>query len=348
MGNVPLLSVTSRGLYCAAGDFFVDPWQPVDRAVITHAHADHARRGNGRYLTTKAGEHVLRTRMGADATIDTVEYGESVDFKGVRISLHPAGHILGSAQVRLELGGEVWVISGDYKLANDGTCAPFEPIRCHTFITESTFGLPIYRWENQANLFREINHWWKQNQESKRTSVLFAYALGKSQRLLAGVDATLGPIYCHGAVERVNEDYRRTGVPLPTTQVVEPSRRSGDYSNALVIAPPSAMGTPWLRRFGDKATAFVSGWMAVRGARRRRSVDRGFVLSDHADWPGLLEAIHATGAEHVFATHGFSATLVRWLREHAIAGDVLQTEFVGERDDAEIDAPSDQEEGTKP
>ena len=335
-----LLQVTDRGLYCEAGDFFIDPWRPVERAVITHAHSDHARRGHSQMLCAPDGVEVLRSRMLPGAAIDPLPYGEPVDHRGVQISLAPAGHILGSAQVRVEFRGEVWVVSGDYKLSPDPTCRPFEPVRCHTFITECTFGLPIYHWAPQAQIADELNAWWRRNREAGRHTVVFAYALGKSQRLLAAVDPTIGPIVCHGAVERVNDEYRSGGISLPPTQRVT-DFGPGELARggALVIAPPSAVGTPWLRRFQPCETAFASGWMLVRGSRRRRGVDRGLVLSDHADWPGLLAAIKATGCQRVLATHGHTSVLVRYLRERGWEADSLHTEFVGERDDLEVDTP---------
>ena len=328
-----LLHLTDCGLYCPAGDFFIDPWQPVERAVVTHAHADHARRGSRAYLTTCEGERVLRTRMEADAHIQAVVYGEVVEINGVRVSLHPAGHILGSAQVRVEQHGEVWVVSGDYKIEPDVTCAPFEPLRCHTFITEATFGLPIYRWDAQADVFAAINAWWRSNQASGKASLLMGYALGKAQRLLAGLDSSVGPIFCHGAVERLNADYRESGIALPPTRYAGDVDRTFDWSQAMIIAPPSAYGTPWMRKFGNVSAAFASGWMRIRGARRRRSVDRGFVLSDHADWPGLLTAIEATGAEHIRVTHGYTAVLARWLQEHGYNAQIVATRFEGEREE---------------
>jgi putative mRNA 3-end processing factor len=337
MPDTPLIAVTEAGLYCEAGGFYVDPWQPVDRAVITHAHADHARRGHRRYLTTASGHRVLKTRMAPGAVIDCVAYGETRVIGGVRVSLHPAGHILGSAQVRIERAGEVWVVSGDYKVSADPTCETFEPVRCHTFVTECTFGLPIYRWPQADEVLTEINGWWRRNREAGQVSVVFAYALGKAQRILGGIDASMGPIFCHGAVERVNEDYRQSGIALPATAHAGTGDGARDWKGALVVAPPSALASPWLRKFGAAATAFASGWMIVRGARRRRSVDRGFVLSDHADWPGLVAAIRATQAERVLATHGHAAPMVRWLCENGVAAEALHTEFVGERDDVDID-----------
>lgn len=326
-----LLSVTERGVYCAAGDFHIDPWLPVERAVITHAHGDHARWGSRAYLASREGERVLRTRMGPGARIRVVDFGEAVMVNGVRVSLHPAGHILGSAQVRVEHRGEVWVVSGDYKTEPDPTCTPFEPVRCHTFVTESTFGLPIYRWAPQAEVFADVAAWWRANREAGRASVLFGYSLGKAQRLLAGLlDADVGPILTHGAVERLNGDYRASGVALPPTTHASAAGKGPEWAGALVVAPPSVAGSTWLRRFGPASTAFASGWMRIRGARRRRGTDRGFVLSDHVDWPSLLAAVEATGAERVWVTHGYREPVVRWLRERGLEADAVASRWEGE------------------
>lgn len=333
-----LITVTERGLYCAPGDFFIDPWKPVPRAIITHAHADHARRGCGRYLTTRPGMEVLKSRMDSGAMIDVTGYGESITINNVRVSLHPAGHILGSAQIRVESQGEVWVVSGDYKIAADSTCDAFTPLTCDTFITECTFGLPIYRWPTQVTVMNDINGWWARNGEQGLASVIYAYSLGKAQRILAGIDPSIGPIFCHGAVQRVNNDYRRSGVELPSTAYAGDAHSQRHWKGALIVAPPSAAGSTWLKKFGDLSTAFASGWMQVRGTRRRRAVDRGFVISDHADWPGLLSAIRATNASRVLATHGKTGPMVRYLCEAGIEAAPLKTEFVGERDDVDIDA----------
>jgi putative mRNA 3-end processing factor len=330
-----LLRLTDRGLYCAAGDFHVDPWAAVDRAVVTHAHGDHLARGCRSYLTSADGVGVARQRLDADASVRGLEYGEVIAVHGVRVSLHPAGHILGSAQVRLEHQGEVWVVSGDYKTDADPTCRPFEPVRCHTFVTESTFGLPVYRWPPQSEVLQDVNHWWRANQRAGRTTLLFGYALGKAQRLLAGLDPSIGPILTHGAVERMNAVYRAAGVRLPPTTHAAAMDRA-DRGRALVLAPPSADGSTWVRRFGEQATAFASGWMLIRGTRRRRSLDRGFPLSDHVDWPGLLAAIAATGATRVLVTHGYTGPVVRWLRERGMDAEAVETRFEGERDDAAI------------
>jgi putative mRNA 3-end processing factor len=338
-----ILQTSPEGLYCPAGDFFIDPWSPVARAVITHSHSDHARLGNGTYLTALDGERVLRYRMGSDAVIETVAYGETRSMNGVSVSLHPAGHVLGSAQVRVEYRGEVWVASGDYKLAPDPTCAAFESIRCHTFITESTFGLPIYRWSVDAAVFNEINQWWRHNQETGKASVIFAYSLGKAQRVLAGIDSGIGPIFAHGAVRNLNRCYRESGVTLPDAASPFDAPKGCDWSRALIVAPPSAHGSTWIRRFGAVSTAFASGWMRIRGTRRRKYIDRGFVLSDHADWPGLLEAIRLTEAECIWVTHGYRSPLVRWLTEQGREAKVVETrweddELAGGEGEAEPDS----------
>ncbi len=330
-----LLELTKRGLYCAAGDFYVDPWQPVARAVITHAHGDHARRGSAAYLAASEGIAVLRHRLGETARIRAVPYGEPVTVNGVQLSLHPAGHILGSAQVRVEHKGEVWVVSGDYKTEPDPTCAPFTVVPCHTFITEATFALPIYRWPPQEAVFAEVNDWWRANQQRGKASILFAYALGKAQRLLAGVDPSIGPIFVHGAVHNLNQHYLASGVALPPARYAGAAEPATDWHEALIIAPTSAQNSPWLRRFGPHSTGFASGWMRVRGQRRRRSVDRGFVLSDHADWPGIIATVAATGAQRVLVTHGYIPPLVRWLSEQGLEAYALETPYRGEEEEAE-------------
>ncbi|MDM0010403.1 ligase-associated DNA damage response exonuclease [Variovorax sp. J22G73] len=335
-----LVVARPEGLYCPPGDFYIDPWRPVARAVITHAHSDHARVGHAHYLAHTDSEGTLRTRLGQDINLQTLPYGEAIEHHGVRVSLHPAGHVLGSAQVRLEYGGRVWVASGDYKTEADGTCTPFEPVPCDTFITESTFGLPIYRWPTQAVLFAEIDAWWRANAQAGRASVLFCYAFGKAQRILHGVDASIGPIVVHGAVEPLNAVYRAAGVALPPTlRVSDEGVDAALLKRSLVLAPPSAQGTPWMKRFGNYADAFASGWMQLRGTRRRRGVDRGFVMSDHADWPGLQQAIAGTGAERVFVTHGSVQVMVRWLSEIGLDARGFKTEY-GDEDDQEAPAAS--------
>lgn len=328
----PLVVARPEGLYCPPGDFYIDPWRRVQRAVITHAHADHARTGSAHYLATRSGEAVLRQRLG-DITLQALDYGERIVHHGVTLSLHPAGHVLGSAQVRLEWGGQVWVVSGDYKPEPAGdhnpTCAPFEPVRCDCFVTECTFGLPVYRWKPQRQLLDEVDAWWQANADAGLPSLLYGYSLGKAQRLLAGVDARIGPIYVHPAVEPINRAYRDSGVRLPGTLVLPPSGLPKDeLRRALVVAPPGAAQGDWQKKLGsDVSDAMASGWMHLRGMRRRYGVDRGFALSDHADWPGLVGAIAATGAQRVIVTHGQEGVLVRWLQEQGLEAGAFETEY---------------------
>lgn len=322
-----LIKLTEKGLYCKPGDFYIDPWLPVKKAVVTHAHADHTYRGNDFYLVPREGKRLSQIRIGGDAKIETEKYGAVRTINGVKVSFHPAGHVLGSAQVRVEYKGEIWVVSGDYKLMPDATCANFEPVKCHHFITEATFGLPIYRWKPTEFIFEEINDWWRTNREKGKASVIFAYSLGKSQRILNGIDRTIGNIYTHGAVERLTQAYRDTGIDLPPTKYVGAVENKKDFIGSLIVAPPSAHGSQWLKRFGNHSTGFASGWMMVRGARRRKAVDRGFVLSDHADWTELQTAIKSAEAETVYVTHGFIPELVRWLNENGQHAVPLKTNY---------------------
>jgi putative mRNA 3-end processing factor len=333
-----LLIATADGLWCPDAGVHIDPWRPVAGAIVTHAHSDHALAGSGSYLCSAAGAGVLGERMGAGAVIQGLAYGERVRLGSVTVSLHPAGHLLGSAQVRLERDGEVWVVSGDYKVEADPTCAAFEPIPCHVFLTESTFGLPIYRWGPAASIAGEIDAWWRANRERGRTSVLLAYALGKAQRLLSLIEP-IGPILAHGSIHRLLPHYAAAGVRLPP--VLPTADAPAVRGTGLVIAPPSAVGTTWVRRFGDVSTAFASGWMAVRGTRRRRNLDRGFVLSDHADWPGLIGAISATGAERVLVSHGHVQPLVRWLSEQGVRAERIAAHWPGEME-SEAGLPDEQ------
>lgn len=325
-----LLSTSPNGLYCSVGDFYIDPWQPVKRAVLTHAHADHARPGSDCYLAAREGAAVLRTRLGENARIQSHDWNETVEIDGVKLSFHPSGHILGAAQIRLEHGGDVWCVSGDYKLETDPTCHAFEPVVCRVFVTESTFGLPIYRWPKPTQVFDEINRWWSANAAEGRVTVLFAYSLGKAQRLLASLDPSIGPMFCHGAVHRLNQAYADAGCELPACRLATEIEDKAAFRGSLIVAPPSAQGTPWMRRFGDCATGFVSGWMLIRGQRRRRKIERGFVLSDHADWDGLNTAIRQSGAERVLVTHGQAEPMARWLNEQGLEASELPTEYAGE------------------
>ncbi|MEO1007248.1 MAG: ligase-associated DNA damage response exonuclease [Planctomycetota bacterium] len=357
----PLLRPTDRGLACAVGGLLVDPWQPAPVAVVTHAHADHACRGCGRYYCAAAGAGVLRTRMGADAEIHAIEYGTRftlADESGeAELSFHPAGHVLGSAQVRIRAmrgaqDDRVWVASGDYATLPNPTCDAFEPVACDVFLTESTFGLPIYRWRPPAEVHARINDWWRENAGAGRTSVVFAYGLGKAQRVLAGLDASIGPIGVHGAVDGLLGDYADAGVALPETVRAVGEHKAALKGRGMIVAPPSTMGTPWLRSLaggrregGGMRTAMASGWMAVRGRRRWRSVDAGFVLSDHADWPGLLDAIERTGARSIGVTHGSSEALARYVREvRGLDAFVVPTRYTAE-DDANAESDDTPDDG---
>jgi putative mRNA 3-end processing factor len=330
MSNKNLLEINDCGIYCPQADVYIDPWKPVTRALITHAHGDHARMGNKFYLAHQQSEQVLRLRLGQDINLQTVAYGENISINGVQISFHPAGHITGSAQIRLEYAGEVWVASGDYKTETDKTCTPFEPVPCHTFITESTFGLPIYNWRPQQEIFGEINEWWRYNREQGLTSLLCGYSLGKAQRLLANVDEHIGPILLHGAVYNVCEALKRDGLQLPSYERLSRETEKSQISGSLVIAPPSALNTPWMNKLKPLRTAIASGWMNLRGAKRRRAVDRGFILSDHADWQGLNTAIKQTGAERVLVTHGYTAGFSRWLQTLGFNAREVHTLYTGE------------------
>lgn len=333
-GDFPmsLISVRPEGLYCERGGFFVDPWRPVDVALITHAHSDHARSGANRYVAIATSEDILRKRLGESIPLQGVQYGEKLKLGETWVSFHPAGHVLGSAQIRVEHREEVWVISGDYKRCADPTCLPFEVIPCDRFITEATFGLPIYHWKSGRDTCREIYQWWQSDLE--RPSLLFCYAFGKAQRILSELrHFTDQPVYVHGAIHVLTEIYRQQGIPMVPTVPASEVPRSSKFKGDLILAPPSAHRSSWMKRFLQPQTAFASGWMAVRGARRRRGYERGFVLSDHADWTGLVTTAQQTGASTVYVTHGQSEILARYLSEvQGIAALPLKTLFEGEAD----------------
>ncbi len=329
-----LLTFTDLGIYCPVADVYIDPWRPVDRALITHGHADHARSGMRHYLATEEAAPVIRHRLG-EIDLQTVRYAEPVDIHGVRFSFHPAGHVPGSAQIMVEHKGEVWVVSGDYKLEEDGISTPFEPVRCKTFISECTFGLPVFNWAPPGEVAHQINAWWRSNAAEGRFSICGAYSLGKAQRILAALDPSIGPILCHGAVEGTNAVLRAQGIALPDTTHVTPDLDVKAVPGAFILAPPSALGSTWAGRFRPASTAFASGWMALRGVRRRRSADRGFVMSDHADWAGLTTAIRETGASRVFVTHGYTSVFRRYLAEQGYDAGIVETEFGEDTDDSE-------------
>lgn len=325
-----LLEFTPEGIYCPRADVYLDPWKPVKKAIITHGHSDHARWGHQRYLCTASAAPVIRHRLNLTDNLETLPYGEEVIINGTAFSFHPAGHIPGSAQIRVAYGGEVWVFSGDYKLENDGISEPFEPVKCNTFITESTFGLPVYKWKSQEEIFRDINEWWRSNQAAGKVSVIAGYALGKSQRILKNVDAGIGKIFVHGAIRAVTSLFPAAEFSLPETTYVSPEMRKKDFEGSLVVCPPSAIGTPWLRRFDPYSLGIASGWMGLRGARRRRGADRGFVLSDHADWPALNRAVSETGASRVYVTHGYAGIFSRWMTSLGLESEEIKTQYEGE------------------
>lgn len=329
---MPLLDFTEKGIYCSQADCYIDPWRPVKKALITHAHSDHARSGHTQYIATKDSVPVLKHRLGSFINILGLNYGEKILINGVSVSFHPAGHIIGSAQIRLEYKGEIWVVSGDYKLEHDGISIPFETVKCHTFITESTFGLPSFRWQQQQTVFDEINNWWNKNKEEGKVSIIAAYSLGKAQRIIQNIDPSIGNIYTHGAIENTHEVLRRQGYNIEQGLKVENHTKQEDFQGSMILAPPSAIGSAWTKKFGQYEEAIVSGWMAVRGIRRRRNTERGFVLSDHADWDGLNMAIKNTGAERVFVTHGYSEIFARWLTEQGYDAGVVKTEFTGDEE----------------
>jgi putative mRNA 3-end processing factor len=328
-----LLVLTPQGLHCPRGGFHIDPWEPVPRAVLTHAHADHARPGSAAYLCADPGAVIARHRL-EGATVESWPYGERHQLGEVTVSFHPAGHVLGSAQVRLEAGGAVWVVSGDYKRAADPTCAPFEPQQAHVFLTEATFGIPVFRWDPTASVIEDVLRWWEVNRDAGRASLLFCYVLGKAQRLLAELATrTDRRVFAHGAIAVMTELYRSAGVRMLPLDRVADTARGRDFAGELVLAPITARGTPWMKRFGEASIALVSGFMRVRGERRRRSVDRGFALSDHADWPALLDTVRETGAERVLVTHGYAVPLAQRLRELGFQAEALETPYGRELDD---------------
>ncbi len=328
-----LIEFTECGLYCRRGNFYIDPWRPVDKAVITHGHSDHARAGNQSYLCHTHTKPILQLRLG-DHHYQCIEWNEPVLMNGVKVSLHPAGHIIGSSQIRVEYAGEVWVVSGDYKIEDDGLSGVFEPVKCHTFVSESTFGLPIYHWKPQQQIFGEMIHWITKNKENAKTSVIIAYSLGKAQRVLHGLKESAENIFVHGAIWNMHETLVQAGFPLPNVLRLSPETPKERYRGSVVIAPPGAEGSPWMKRFYPYAVGVCSGWMQVRGNVRRRNVDAGFALSDHADWKGLLQAVKETEAQKVYATHGFQAAFSRYLHENGIEAEEVKTAFGGEDEEA--------------
>ena len=329
MNKKGLLVHTGLGLYCPKADVYLDPWKPVKKAILSHGHADHARWGSASYLCTPTAAPVIKYRLG-DINLETLPFGEEKLINGVSFSFHPAGHILGSAQIKVSYKGEIVVFSGDYKTANDGFSEAFEPVKCHTFITESTFGLPVYHWQDQKWVFNEMEEWCKNNRNNHHLSILYGYSLGKAQRILQGLPDSVGPIFTHSTIEAVLNVMRNQGVSLKNTIPVNEHITRADLLSGVIIAPPAVQNSNWLKKFEPIRNGVVSGWMALRGARRRRNADKGFVLSDHADWEGLNEAISLTGAENIFVTHGYTDILSKWLIDKGLNAQPLETNFEGD------------------
>jgi len=329
--KTPLLEFTNKGLYCPIGQFYIDPFYPVDYAVITHAHADHARLGMKFYLAHKDSIPIMKIRLGMGINFQAVDYNQNLYINGVNVSFHPAGHIIGSSQIRVEYKGEVWLVSGDYKLEDDGISAPYEAVKCHTFITECTFGLPIFNWKPQQTIFDDINLWWKTNADNGIASIIYAYSLGKAQRILFNIDSTIGPVFEHTTIHTLNQALIESGLPVPKNKKADNLVDKSEFSKALIIAPPSGKGSSWEKKFGASSQASASGWMAIRGFKNRANLDKGFVLSDHSDWGMLLKAIEINQAERVITTHGYTSVFSRYLNEIGIesikAGQDFEDQF---------------------
>ena len=320
-----LVKFTKKGIYCIPGKFYLDPWYPVEYAIISHGHADHARWGNKHYLCHNQSKAILQHRIGADISIESLPYNEYKVINGVKVSFHPAGHILGSAQIRIEYKGYIVVFSGDYKTQPDFITTPFEPVKCHEFITESTFGLPIYKWKSEEELQQELQDWIVQNQQNNRTSVFLGYSLGKAQRIMKLVEKE--EIYVHSAIHNLNKAIENSGITIPTTKLLTADFKKTEIQNKIVILPPALLGSKMIKKIPNAATAICSGWMQIRGNRRWKGVDAGFAVSDHADWDGLLSTVKATEAEKVYVTHGSQAVFSKYLNEIGIEAHELKTEF---------------------
>ncbi len=333
----PLLQLSDKGIYCALGDFFIDPWQPVKKALITHAHSDHLKAGHQFYLLHNNGVNIAKYRLNNIGKVEGIGFNQPIAINGVEVTYFPAGHIIGSAQIRVAANNQTWVVSGDYKTEPDGLTTPFEPVKCTHFVTESTFGLPIFRWKAQQHIFQQINNWWLENKAQGKTTILAGYALGKAQRLLSGLNTNIGKIYTHGAIENVVDIFRNSNFQFPDTIRVTPEIAKKDYVGNLVLTTPSSLNSSWMKKFQPYSTGIASGWMNLRGAKRRRSVDRGFVLSDHCDWAQLNDSIKATCAEFIYVTHGYTQIFTKWLNEQGYKAKVLETEFgeVNETEDVE-------------
>lgn len=314
---------SSAGIYCPAGDFYIDPCRRVPRALVTHAHMDHFRPGCGEYYCSSSGAELLRFRLRGTPKVTGLDFGRRIEFKDVTVSFHPAGHILGSAQVRVESGGRAWVVSGDYKRGEDPSCEPFEVVPCDTFVTEATFARRGARWKPGTAVMAEINDWWVENRRSGKVSILYCYVLGKLQRVLAGLSSLADrEIYVHRDAVPYNEYYLRAGIELARTLVVPRKLDGRTLDGALILAPPKYLLPSWYRRFGDTVTAFASGWMGLEDSRKY-GYEKGFTLSDHADWDQLLQTVEETGARNVLTHHGDATELNEYLQEQGLSASSL-------------------------
>jgi len=323
-----LIKFTPNGIYCPQANVYIDPWRKVDKALITHGHSDHARKGNGSYLCHDNSVGILKHRLGK-INVQGIAFGKPIVINGITFTFFPAGHVVGSAQIKVSNKKESWVISGDYKVAPDEIATAFEPVPCDYFITESTFGIPAFQWDDSKNIFADMNAWWSENKSNKITSIICAYSLGKAQRVIQGLDHTIGPVLTNASVENINEVIRHAGLPLKKTSLYQNHSRE-DLAQSIIVCPSSAVESIQ-KEIKKTSVAVASGWMALRGMRRRRNADKGFVLSDHADWKGLNEAVKLTGAEKVYVTHGYTAIYSKWLESCGIASEVVETSFEGEQ-----------------
>lgn len=321
-----LLQFTSKGIYCPQGDFYIDPWEAVPYAIITHAHSDHARRGTQFYLCQKDSAPILKLRLGEDITVEGLNYKESRTINGVKVSMYPAGHIIGSAQIRLEYKGFISVVSGDYKIEDDTISTAFEPVKCNEFVTESTFGLPIYNWLSQNEIAYKMKQWIADNKAKEKSSVLIAYSLGKAQRLMKLLQ-DVAPLYVHYSIDKINQAMISNDIKLPHYNTLNESIDKTSLLNGIVIVPPSLLDTRVIKKIPNAAIAICSGWMQVRGRRRWQSADAGFAISDHADWTGLLSAIEASGSEKIWVTHGFTHIFSKYLNEQGYDAAPVITQY---------------------
>lgn len=324
-----LLKVTSKGIYCPQADVYIDPWKPVKKALITHGHSDHARYGSKSYLCHQHSINILKSRLGNQINVQGVAYGQKTRINTVDFTFYPAGHIIGSAQILADNGKERWVVSGDYNNSKDSLISEIQPVKCDYFISECTFGLPVFTWDDPQEIFDQIQNWWIKNQKQNKASVITAYSLGKAQRIIQNINHEIGPVYTHRAVENMNEAIRTSGIPLKPTALLDLTTKQ-NISQSLIVIPPGAADAKWLKDIKQYELAFASGWMAIRGAKRRRGIETGFVLSDHSDWQGLNSVIKETGAQKVYVTHGYTDIFCKWLNSQGQEAAILETNYVGE------------------